>query len=152
MLNFEANISLMQRFNPRKKRREFHFLSEKYIRRNYIKNLYLVFEDVKMNHNISRVHLEFMLYVYDYEFFTVKHIAEKLGRSKNKLYERTINPLKRNGYLEDAYHAKNVDAFVNAMFEERSFNDNRITLSAKGRLLVQRVYRKLEGEETINFP
>lgn len=111
----------------------------------------LVVRDIKTNYGLQQTELELMMYIYDYEFFTVSHLAKVIERSRTKLYERTILPLKRNEWVETVYHGKSVDSYVNAMFNEKTQHEHRLGLSQKGRMMVQRVYRKLEGAEPINL-
>lgn len=138
----------MKRHHPERMRREFSVLHQSLISKNYLKNLCLILDEFQKKYGIRRVDMEFMLFAYEYEFFTVTFIAKKLGRSRNKLYERTILKLKQEGYLEIVHSAKDVDGYVYALFKEvKDKNTNRLTLSHKGRLAVQRFYRRLEGEE-----
>ena len=141
----------MGRSHPSRKRRDFSKLNNRYVNKNYLKKWSLVTKDISSNYGVSQTELEFMLFIYDYEFFTVSHVAKVLKRSKKKLYDRTVLPLKREGHIETVYHGKGVDAYVDALFHERGVNnENRLSLSQKGRLLIQRVYRKLEGGDPIN--
>jgi hypothetical protein len=142
----------MSRHHPVRQRRQFSKLNKRYVKRNDLKKLSLVLRDVKANYDIGQAEVEFLLFAYDYEFFTVNHIAKSLSKSRKKLYERTVLPLKNKGYVDIVYHAKEVDSYVNALFDEKLGNEHRLSLSQSGRLLVQRIYRKLEGGEPINLP
>jgi len=74
-----------------------------------------------------------------------------MKKSMSKLYERTVMPLQQKGYLEVIHPGKGIDSFVNAMFHEAGHHKNRLGLSQSGRILVQRIYRKLEGGEPIKL-
>jgi hypothetical protein len=141
----------MSRHHPSRQRRQFGKLNKRYVKHNELKKLSLVLRDIKSNYEIGQAELEFILFCYDYEFFTVSHIAEAMGKSRNKLYERTVLPLKQKGYIDIVYHGKEVDAYVNALFDERLGNENRLGLTQSGRQLVQRIYRKLSGGEPISL-
>tara|TARA_R110002074_G_scaffold30333_3_gene86003 strand:+ start:7569 stop:8000 length:432 start_codon:yes stop_codon:yes gene_type:complete len=141
----------MNRHNPSRKRREFSKLSNKYVSRNHLKQLSLVVRDVKSASGVGQAELELMLFIYDYEFFTITHVAAAMSKSRTKLYRRTILPLKKKGFIENVFHGKNVDSFVNALFKDadEKGSESRLGLSKKGRLFVQRFYRKLDGQEPI---
>lgn len=141
----------MSRHHNGRRRRDFNKLNKRYVANNYMKKWSLVVRDIKTNYGIQQAELEFMVYVYDFEFFTVSHVAKTMKRSREKLYERTILPLKKKGWIENVYHGKEVDQYVNALFQERRNHEHRLGLSQKGRMMVQRVYRKLDGSEPITF-
>lgn len=142
----------MSRHHPVRQRRQFSKLNKRYVKRNDLKKLSLVLRDVKAHYDIGQAEVEFLLFAYDYEFFTVNHVAQALSKSRKKLYERTVLPLKHKGYVDVVYHAKEVDSYVSALFDEKLGNEHRLSLSKSGRLLVQRIYRKLEGGEPITLP
>ena len=74
-----------------------------------------------------------------------------MSKRRNKLYERTILPIIQKGYIVIVNQGKEVDAYVNALFDERLGNENRLGLTQSGRQLVQRIYRKLSGGEPISL-
>ena len=150
-INFTANILLMSRHHPSRRRRDFSKLNKRYVKRNDLKKLSLALRDVKLNFDIGLAEVETLLFCYDYEFFTINHLSKAMGKSRKKLYERTVLPLKQKGYIEVIHHGKEVDSYVNALFHEKSGNEHRLGLSQSGRMLVQRIYRKLDGGEPINL-
>ena len=141
----------MSRHHPGRKRREFSKLNKRYVKKNELKKLSMVMRDIKLNYDIGTAEIEAMLFCYDYEFFTVDHLAKAMKKSRSKLYERTVMPLQQKGYLEVIHPGKGIDSFVNAMFHEAGHHKNRVGLSQSGRILVQRIYRKLEGGEPIKL-
>jgi len=141
----------MSRHHPVRKRREFSKLNKRYVKKNELKKLSMVMRDIRLNYDIGTAEIEAMLFCYDYEFFTVDHLAKAMKKSRSKLYERTVMPLQQKGYLEVIHHGKGIDSFVNAMFHEAGHHKNRLGLSQSGRILVQRIYRKLEGGEPIKL-
>ena len=141
----------MSRHHPGRKRREFSKLNKRYVKKNELKKLSMVMRDIKLNYDIGTAEIEAMLFCYDYEFFTVDHLAKAMKKSRSKLYERTVMPLQQKGYLEVIHPGKGIDSFVNAMFHEAGHHKNRLGFSQSGRILVQRIYRKLEGGEPIKL-
>ncbi|MDG2285040.1 MAG: hypothetical protein P8N43_05890 [Alphaproteobacteria bacterium] len=121
-------------------------LNSKFVGKNHLKKWSLALRETKEAHGVGTAEVELVLFAYDYEFFTITHIAKAMKRNRAKLYERTILPLKRKGLVEDVHYAKDVDSFVNAMFEGNDWrrNESRLGLSRRGRLLVQSIYRRLE--------
>tara|TARA_R110002074_G_scaffold170807_3_gene333139 strand:- start:307 stop:750 length:444 start_codon:yes stop_codon:yes gene_type:complete len=141
----------MSRHHSGRRRREFAILNSRYVNKNYLKSLSLVFRDIKENYGVNQKELEFMMYFYEYEFFTSHWAASVLKRSQKKLYERTITPLRQQGLLEVVYNKSNAD-FLGTIFADETKNyRSRYAVSQKGRLIVQRVYRKLEGDDPIKL-
>mgnify|MGYP003645220491 FL=1 len=134
---------------PKKKLfRESSRLNQRYVKRNYLKNLREVLLSTQTNNDIFQKEIMFMLWAYDLEFWTLDYAAKEYKVSKKKLGERTVFPLVNVGYLY-----KHFDRLTpSGTYEDHLFRDEtkynyrvRYALSQKGRLLVQRVYRALEG-------
>ena len=130
-------------------------LNERYVNNNYLKCLKLAKRDICSRHDISENELECLLFMYDYEFFTRKHIAEALHQSPKKFYERVLNPLSQRGMIERIYDRTDLS---NASMEQLAFlkyNKSsykaRYSITQKARLIIQRFYRKLHGEEVIKI-
>ena len=95
----------------------------------------------------------FVLFVYDYEFWTLDHISEAYFSSKVKLARRIVYPLQNKDYVYKYYDKLAPKEYEDAIFDEGKFQYRvRYALSQRARLLVQRYYRKLEGLEQINVP
>ena len=84
---------------------------------------------------------------------------EELGRSYNKHHKlvvrdrRLIYPLQTLGYIYKYYDKLSPNSYEDAMFDEGKMRYRvRYSLSQRGRLLVQKYYRKLEGDEQISVP
>jgi hypothetical protein len=121
--------------------------------RSYNKYHKLVIRDIVGSTDVSEAQFNFMLFVYDYEFFTTKHISEAYFQSKLKLERRIVYPLQTNGYVYQYYTKLAPTNYEDAIFDEGRYNYRvRYALTQKARLLVQRYYRKLEGLEQINVP
>jgi hypothetical protein len=134
---------------PKKKLfREFSLQDKKYIRRNYLKNLKRIKHSVNKNHNISFSKVEFLLWGYDLQFFTIKHAAKDLGMNKNNTANRFIYPLVSEGYLYKHFDKLTPsNTFEDHLFrDETKFNYRvRYALTQKARLLTQRIYREFEN-------
>lgn len=135
--------------------RDFSVIKDRYIKANYLKYLNLVLRDMRSNYDVTEAELRFMLFVYDLEFFTIDYVAENYFYSKRKGWQRLIRPLEAKGYIYKHFNSagpgKEMEGY---MFREEKGNKyrKRYALSQTGRLLVSKVYRKMEGDEQINVP
>ena len=136
--------------HKKKINREFLPLQEKYVRHNDIKYWSIAIRDMVKYTDLTRAELEFLLYVYDLEFFEIPWAAQTYGQSRKKLYERIILPLKKKGYLEEYFNPTKRREDVDVHFNIRR-NAQKLSVSHKGRHNVQRLYRKLYGEEEIRY-
>lgn len=133
--------------------RDFKMRSPDKMSRSYSKYHKLVVRDIVGNTEITESMLNFLLFIYDYEFFTLDHISEEYFFSKVKLARRLVYPLQNMGYIYQYYSKLSPNNYEDAMFDETRFRYRvRYAISQNGRLLVQRYYRKLEGEEQITIP
>jgi len=128
--------------------REFSMQDSKYILRNYLKNLKTVKRKVRNEYDISFSMVEFLMWGYDLQFFTIKHASKGIGVTEKNTANRFIYPLVNKGYLY-----KHFDKLTPSQtYEAHLFRDEtkmnyrvRYALTQKARLLVQRIYRDLEG-------
>ena len=131
----------------KKKFREFSKLDRKYLKRNYLKNIRSAKKHM-VGHGVSVSHLEFMLWCYDLEFFTIDYATEELEMNKSKMADRIIYPMVRNGLLY-----KHFDKLTPSQTEDdHLFRDEtkynyrvRYALTQRGRILVQQFYRLSAG-------
>ena len=134
---------------PKKKLfREFSMQDKKYLRRNYLKNLKKLKHFINKEYDISFSMVEFFLWGYDLQFFTIKYAAEDLKMNKNNTQNRFIYPLVNKGYLYKHFDKLTPSqTFEDHLFREETKMNYRVryALTQKARLLVQRVYRELEG-------
>lgn len=143
----------MRKRNKRSKFREFRMRDEKTINKSYLKYFTLVMRDVVENYDVSETQMRFLLFAYDYQFFTLDHMSQYYYYSKNKLGQRIIYPLANKDYIFKYFDRLSPTTQQEAMFNVGKFNYRvRYAVTQKARLLVQRFYRKLEGEEEINVP
>ena len=127
--------------------REFSRLNQRYVKRNYLKNLRNTIDEFCEQHEIFEKELMFMLWCYDLEFWTLKYAAQDFKVSTKHVGGRYVYPLMKEGYVYK-YFDKLTPSNTR---EDHLFRDElkynyrvRYSLSQKGRLLVQRFYRELE--------
>ncbi len=133
--------------------RDFKMRDPDRMNKSYNKYHKLVVRDIIDNHDVSEAQLNFLLFIYDYEFFTLDHISEAYFSSKVKLARRIVYPLQNNEYIYKYFDKLSPKSYEEAIFHEKKMQYRvRYSISQKGRLLIQRYYRKLEGDEQINVP
>lgn len=133
--------------------RDFKYKDSDKIGRSYLKHLRLATRDIVGNYDVSESELNFLLFVYDYEFFTLDHASEGYFYHKLKLAQRLVYPLQKKDYIYKYYNRLSPSSYEEAIFHESRFKYRvRYALTQKARLLVQKYYRKIEGEEQINVP
>ena len=128
--------------------RDFALQDKKYILRNYLKRLKEVKRNINKNTDLSFSEIEFLLWGYDLQFFTIDFASKEMGMNKNNTQNRFIYPMVKKGYLY-----KHFDKLTPSnTYEDHLFRDEtkynyrvRYALTQKARLLVQRVYRELGG-------
>jgi|TARA_R110002126_G_scaffold3026_10_gene16534 hypothetical protein len=130
--------------------REFLHLNDKYVKSNELKYMGLAVRDMVKSEDFNRVQLETMLYLYDLEFFEITWAAKQMGVSRRYFYEQTILPLKKSGYLTEYLHPTKDRESVDVFFDVKR-NAQKLSLSHKGRHAVQRLYRKIRGDEEIRY-
>ena len=134
---------------PKKKLfRDFSLQDKKYILRNYLKRLKTVKKNINEQYDISFSMIEFLLWGYDLQFFTIKYAAEDLGMNKNNTQNRFIYPLVNKGYLYKHFDKLTPSqTFEDHLFREETKMNYRVryALTQKARLLVQKVYRELDN-------
>ena len=127
--------------------REVSTLPDKYVGHNYLKNLRSATNEfLERNPDITKARLQFMLFVYDLEFFTIQWAADNYGMSGKNMSERFIYPMVNDGYMY-----KHFDKLTPSQtMEDHLFRDEtkynyrvRYALSQKGRMAVQRFYNSL---------
>tara|TARA_R100000005_G_scaffold86909_1_gene55959 strand:+ start:4280 stop:4702 length:423 start_codon:yes stop_codon:yes gene_type:complete len=128
--------------------REFSMQDKKYIKRNYLKNLKKVRHMVNKEYDVPFAMIEFMLWAYDLQFFTIKYAAESLSMNKNNTQNRFIYPLLKKDYLYKHFDKLTPSqTFEDHLFREETKMNYRVryALTQKARLLVQKVYRELDS-------
>ena len=133
--------------------RDFKMRKEELLNNGYLKYIRLVTRDMVGNYDIIESQLNFMLFVYDYEFFTLDHMSSAYFYHKEKLGQRIVYPLMKKEYIYKYYDKLTPNSYEDAIFDESKMRYRvRYALTQKARLLVQKYYRKIEGKEQINVP
>ena len=128
--------------------RDFSLQDKKYIKRNNLKRLKQIRHKVQKEREASFADIEFLLWGYDLQFFTIDYASKDLDYNKTNLSNRIIYPLQAKGLLY-----KHFDKLTPSQtMEDHLFRDEtkynyrvRYALTQKARLLVQAFYRELEA-------
>ncbi len=139
----------MPRSKISKKRmfRDFALQDSKYIKRNYLKKLKNVKRLMVQVSNLRFSHIEFLLWAYDLQFFTIDYASEELDMNKNNLGNRVIYPLVKKGYIYKHFDKLTPsDTYEDHLFRDETKYNYRVryAITQKARLLIQRMYRELE--------
>ena len=139
----------MTRSKISKKRmfRDFALQDSKYIKRNYLKKLKSVKRLMVQVSNLRFSHIEFLLWAYDLQFFTIDYASEELDMNKNNLGNRVIYPLVKKGYIYKHFDKLTPsDTYEDHLFRDETKYNYRVryAITQKARLLIQRMYRELE--------
>jgi uncharacterized protein YktA (UPF0223 family) len=139
----------MPRSKISKKRmfRDFALQDSKYIKRNYLKKLKNVKRLMVQVSDLRFSHIEFLLWAYDLQFFTIDYASEELDMNKNNLGNRVIYPLVKKGYIYKHFDKLTPsDTYEDHLFRDETKYNYRVryAITQKARLLIQRVYRELE--------
>ena len=131
--------------------REFSKLNQIYVKRNYLKNLRNVMADTKERTGLKMAYIYFMLWAYDLEFFTMRYASQDYGYQEEKVGDRLVYPLQRQGYIYKYFNRFDKNTYDYQMFKDRGMSHmqhrTRYCLTQKGRLFVQSVYREREKDE-----
>jgi hypothetical protein len=128
--------------------RDFSRQDKKYIKRNDLKRLKQMRQKVTSQWEISFSDLEFLLWGYDLQFFTIDYAAQDLEMNKTNLSNRVIYPMQRAGYLYKHFDKLTPsDTYEDHLFRDETKYNYRVryALTQKARLLVQAFYRGLES-------
>mgnify|MGYP007077416715 FL=1 len=128
--------------------RDFALQDKKYILRNYLKRLKEVKRNINKNTDLSFSQVEFLLWGYDLQFFTIDYASKDMGMNKNNTQNRFIYPMVNKGYLYKHFDKLTPsDTYEDHLFRDETKYNYRVryALTQKARLLVQRVYRELEN-------
>lgn len=129
-----------------KKFREFSKQPDRYVKQNHLKNISLAYRKFKDEYDISRPQMEFLLFIYDLEFFTIDWICDQYEQSKKQLPNKILYPLLKREYVYKHFDklTPSNDVLGQMFRSETKYNYRvRYALSQKGRLMVQRFYNEL---------
>lgn len=127
--------------------REVSMLPEKYVKKNFLKNIRSATDIFLDGSDLTRSYLYFMLFIYDLEFFTISWVASEYGMNKKNLADRMIYPLVSMGYIYKHFDrlTPSSTADDHLFRDETKYNYRvRYAMSQKGRLAVQRFYASLK--------
>ena len=127
--------------------RDFAKQDTKYIKRNNLKRLKQIRHKVQKEWDVSFADLEFLLWGYDLQFFTIDYASKDLDYNKTNLSNRIIYPLQSKGMLYKHFDKLTPSQTLedHLFREETKYNYRvRYALTQKARLLVQTFYRELE--------
>ena len=126
--------------------REVSFLDSRYINENYLKHLRSIRTTFCEDADISFSHLEFLLWAYDKEFWTINYAADEYGFNKKNFGNRMLWPLMKQGLVYKHFDklTPSNSSDDHLFREETKFNYRvRYAITQKARLLVQRFYREV---------
>ena len=92
-------------------------------------------------------HIEFLLWAYDLQFFTIDYASATLDMNKTNLSNRVIYPLVKKGYIYKHFDKLTPsDTYEDHLFRDETKYNYRVryAITQRARLLVQRFYRELE--------
>lgn len=126
--------------------REASFLKNNYINNNYLKNYHSATNKITQSSGVSKSHLEFMLWAYDLEFWTIDYASHEYGYNRTNMANRIVYPLQQEGYIYKHFErltpSQSMDDHL--FREETKYNYRvRYALTQKARLFVQRFYQSL---------
>jgi len=128
--------------------RDFALQDKKYILRNHLKRLKQVKRNINKNTDLTFSEVEFLLWGYDLQFFTIDFASQDMEMNKNNTKNRFIYPLAKKGYIYKHFDKLTPSqTFEDHLFREETKMNYRVryALTQKARLLVQRIYKELEG-------
>tara|TARA_R110000751_G_scaffold33514_1_gene83511 strand:+ start:1037 stop:1474 length:438 start_codon:yes stop_codon:yes gene_type:complete len=141
----------MKSYTSRKKLfREFAKKESKDIPYTNLKNIHFLYKEAKDIHELGRAELDFIMFIYDYEFFTIEHIAKALNKSESRMRKRLIYKMVSDGWVYKHFDKLTPSASVEDSYfrDETKYNYRvRYAITQRGRLVVTRLYRKMNGEE-----
>ena len=128
--------------------RDFAKQDINYIGKNYLKNL----KHVKLKHSkaigMDFSKIEFLLWAYDLQFFTIRYASKGFNVSESNVGKRDIYPLVRAGYIYKHFDKLTPSQTLeDHIFREETKYNYRVSyaITQKARLLVQRIYNDLES-------
>lgn len=130
--------------NKDKMFREFLYNGER--KNNFLKNYRIVCKDVSKKYNITPPQLQFLIWGYDLEFFTISHAAEDNQYNYLHVEQRHIYSLLRDGFLYKYYDKLSPSAITDRqVFDENKYNYRvRYALTQKAKNAVKNVYKNLK--------
>jgi hypothetical protein len=132
--------------------REYSRMKPRFIKHRGMQNLYHAERYFIKELGVPRTNLQMMCYMYELEFFTLKHIAKHFGMNEGGLARRNFPDLKHGDFIYKHFNKLTPsDTREDHIFRSETKYNYRVRwgLTQKGRLYVTRFYRMCAGEETI---
>lgn len=132
--------------------REYSRIKPRYIAHTGMQSIYKATRYFDRSLGLKPNNLHMMCYMYELEFFTVKHIAEKLERNYEGLVRRNFPQLRNAGLIYKHFNKLTPsDTREDHIFREETKYNYRVRwgLTQKGRMYVTRYYRMCDGTESI---
>lgn len=129
--------------------RESSKMKPYFLNKNYLKRLNQVRKQFHSTTDLSPSELDFLLWAYDLEFFTIEFAAKDYDMNKGNVGARLIFPLMNSGYIYKHFDKlTSSKMYIDQIFRgETKFNYRvRYAITQKARLAVQRFYTMLEQE------
>ena len=136
------------RVEKKKMFRDCSKLNQRYVKRNYLKNLKRKINEFCRRYDIFEKELMFMLWAYDLEFWTLDFASKDYDYSKKHIGERIVFPLVKEGYVYKHFERLTPSqTFEDHIFREETKMNYRVryALTQKARLLVQSFYREIDN-------
>ena len=135
------------KISKKKMFRDFALQDSKYIKRNYLKNFKRAKRLTIESSGLRFSHIEFLIWGYDLQFFTIDYASTDLYMNKTNLSNRVIYPLVKKGYIYKHFDKLTPsDTYEDHLFRDETKYNYRVryAITQKARLLVQRFYSVLE--------
>jgi hypothetical protein len=132
--------------------KEFSLLPARNVNRNYLKYLRHVTKDARQNYGLTPLTLHALFFMYDLEFFTEEYLRENYSMmSRIKNYALVLSPIIKLGHVGIYFNKNSASNETRQMLKLDGGvgYKARYAITQQGRLLIQRFYRKLEGDEAI---
>lgn len=128
--------------------RDFAKQDKIYINNNYLKNLKVLKSKYSEKLEMDFSKIEFMLWAYDLQFFTLDYASKDFESSRSNMGKRYVYPLMKIGYIYKHFDKLTPsDTYEDHLFRDETKYNYRVryALTQKARLFVQRFYKDLEG-------
>ena len=127
--------------------RDFAKQDRIYVKKNYLKNLKVIKNQYAKKLGMDFSKLEFLLWGYDLQFFTLDYASKDFQTSKSNIGKRYVWPLVKAGYIYKHFDKLTPsDTYEDHLFRDETKYNYRVryAITQKARLLVQRFYNDLE--------
>jgi hypothetical protein len=128
--------------------RDFAKQDKTYINKNYLKNLKVLKNKYAKKLGMDFSKMEFLLWAYDLQFFTLDYASKGFESSKSNIGKRYVYPLVNAGYIYKHFDKLTPsDTYEDHLFRDETKYNYRVryAITQKARLFVQRFYNELES-------